>query len=81
MMEYAKIRLYVPDILGLKLVRFLRSKTPFLVKSCQTLFNSEFTLFKATFRRLFMFHNLKMLSDGTLIFLPYFRPSWSKFHD
>jgi len=36
---------------------------------------------EATFRRLFMFRNLKMLSDGTLFFLPYFRPSWGKFHD
>ena len=31
MMKYAKILLYVPDILGLKFVRFLRSKTPFLM--------------------------------------------------
>ena len=81
MMKYTKIRTYVPDILGLKFVRFSRSKTPFLAKFHQTLFNSEFTLFKLTLWRLFMLHNLKMLSDGTLIFLPSFRFSWGKFHD
>lgn len=81
MMKYAKIRLYVPDILGLKFVRFLRSKTPFLAKFHQTLFNSEFTLFKSTFRRLFMLHNLKMLSDGTLIFSSLLSSFMGMFHD